>query len=422
MTTCSYGFRIVGACSEERRLCDASAAFAGHAACDERAQLEREVYLSAFWFGDDFRTFLASTGSTKGFDGVCHAPWLWFDIDRADDLDAALNDARRLAHFLADRYRIDGDELLIFYSGSKGFHIGLPTALWLPEPATNFHRVAKQLAEGIASYAGVKIDQGVYAKVQVFRAPNSRHPKTGLHKRRLSLDELTGLSLDGIRALAKSPHPFDVPTLGTTCEQAKADWLAAAKIVDAGQQAKAQRNASTSGPTLNRLTRVYLREGCDQGDRHRRLYSAVRNLAEFGCPPALAHALLTEVALDTGLPPSEVRRQIDCGLKDQDPLPVVEPATPSGRGGADDVLAKQLADLWQASPTSAPPSPMPSPGAAADIDKQLADLWQPPAPPSPADAAPAEGDDQGDAWEHPLDRLGFEGDDFGAYGKQGGRR
>jgi hypothetical protein len=26
------------------------------------------------------------------------------------------------------------------------------------------------------------------------------------------------------------------------------------------------------------------------------------------------HALLTESALDSGLPPNEVRRQIDCGL------------------------------------------------------------------------------------------------------------
>jgi hypothetical protein len=34
----------------------------------------------------------------------------------------------------------------------------------------------------------------------------------------------------------------------------------------------------------------------------------------FGCPPALAHALLTEAGLDSGLPPKEVRRQIDCGL------------------------------------------------------------------------------------------------------------
>lgn len=37
-------------------------------------------------------------------------------------------------------------------------------------------------------------------------------------------------------------------------------------------------------------------------------------LAEFGCAFHLAWALLSESALDTGLSPAEVRRQIECGL------------------------------------------------------------------------------------------------------------
>jgi hypothetical protein len=44
------------------------------------------------------------------------------------------------------------------------------------------------------------------------------------------------------------------------------------------------------------------------------VFSAAANLAEFGCPPALAHALLTESALDSGLAPNDVRRQIECGM------------------------------------------------------------------------------------------------------------
>ncbi|NOY29641.1 MAG: DNA primase, partial [Planctomycetes bacterium] len=42
---------------------------------------------------------------------------------------------------------------------------------------------------------------------------------------------------------------------------------------------------------------------------------AAANLAEFGCPAPLAHALLTEPGLDSGLAPKEVRRQIDCGVE-----------------------------------------------------------------------------------------------------------
>ena len=65
---------------------------------------------------------------------------------------------------------------------------------------------------------------------------------------------------------------------------------------------------------LNRATLDFIANGAGTGDRHRLLFSAAANLAEFGCPVELAHELLTEAALDSGLSPSETRRQIDCGL------------------------------------------------------------------------------------------------------------
>ena len=54
----------------------------------------------------------------------------------------------------------------------------------------------------MAEQAGVIIDAGVYDKVRCWRAPNSSHPRTGLHKRRLSVDELLHVSADAILKLA----------------------------------------------------------------------------------------------------------------------------------------------------------------------------------------------------------------------------
>ncbi len=85
----TYGFRIVGPCSGERRLVDAAAAFAAYAACDDRAHVEREAYLSAFRFGPDFADHLRRHGTTRGYAGCCWSPWLWFDIDREGDLERA---------------------------------------------------------------------------------------------------------------------------------------------------------------------------------------------------------------------------------------------------------------------------------------------------------------------------------------------
>ena len=310
------GYRIIGNAAGRRRLVDAAAALAGYAACDPRAEVDREAYLSAFAFGPDFRDYLRETGSPKSYNGPCEALYVWFDLDNENDPQVALDGGRRLASTILDRYRsFDDGDLLLFFSGAKGFHVGLPV-VWNAPLSLDFHRVARQFAEWFAQLAGVSIDTSVYDKVRAFRAPNSRHPKTGLHKRRLFLDELTGLSLDGIRQLAESPEPFGLPAPAATCEQAAADWQAAMTAVRQQIESKAQRRAAVANgmATLNRQTLDFIRDGADAGDRHRLLFSAAANLGEFNCPPALAHALLTEAGLDSGLSPSDVRRQIECGL------------------------------------------------------------------------------------------------------------
>jgi len=64
---------------------------------------------------------------------------------------------------------------------------------------------------------------------------------------------------------------------------------------------------------LNRKTREFLDGKVDVGERHPRLYSAAANLAELGCPLLAVRALLTEPALDLGLPPKDVARAIENG-------------------------------------------------------------------------------------------------------------
>lgn len=319
-----YGFRILGDCRGERRLVDWPAAFAAYCRCDGQAEVEREAYLSAFTFGDAFRDHLTTTGSTKGYSGPCWTPWLWFDIDFAGQLERAHDAAKALCATLVQRYKLDDETLLVFFSGSKGFHVGVPTALLDssengPEASAMFHHVARQFAEHVATLAGITIDSGVYDCVRAFRAPNSRHGKTGLHKRRFEFEELLHLTTARIVQYAETPEPFELSAKPIALsETAASDWQQAAYTVGQQRQAMQQRRqalaSGTAPATLNRATLEFLRNGATVGDRHRLLFSAAANLAEFRCPGALAHALLTESALDSGLSPSEVRRQIDCGL------------------------------------------------------------------------------------------------------------
>jgi len=312
----NLGFRIVGPTTNDRRLVDWSAAFRGCCECDIRAEVGKESYLSAFVFGDDFRAYLAATGSTKGYAGATWSPWLWFDIDR-DDIDQATLEARRLAAGLVDRYKLDDDDLLAFFSGSKGYHLGLPLSVCgSPAPSQTFYKVCRRFAEATAASLSVGVDAGVYDRVRAFRAPNSRHQKTGLHKRRLTFCELMGLTTRRIVELATKPEPFDIPEPAQVADQAVVDWSAAVESVENEHRAAEMRRGSVgmTGARLNRSTLEFIRDGATSGDRHRLLFSAAANLAEFGCPAALAEALLNEPALDSGLSPSDVKRQIECGL------------------------------------------------------------------------------------------------------------
>ena len=378
-STAPYGFRVVGSPFADRRLVDWQAAFLGYCQCDERADVEREGYLSAFTFDADFRRLLAATGSPKGYSGLCGSPWLWWDIDREGDLERATSDARRLAAALAERYRLDGDELLLFLSGGKGYHLGLPLSrAGSPAPAVTFNAVARRFAERFAERLGFATDAGVYDRVRLFRAPNSRHPKTGLHKRRLTFAELLHLGTPAILRLAEQPEPFDPPEPPAPDAQAVADWNEAETATQAAATARRERQgAGAAAGRLNRRTLAVIRGELPTGDRHRLLFSAAANLAELACPPGLAHELLTEAGLDAGLSPSETRRQIDCGL---------------AAGLAPGTTA---ADCDQAPPTGPPTEPTPpaatrgpepkpeSPAAGLELPAELARLWRQAGTPTP---------------------------------------
>lgn len=146
-----YGFRVVGGVHELRRLVHAAAAFVAHCTADPKAETERESYLSAFAYGDDFRSYLELHNTPRGYAGSCSSPWLWFDLDREDPANA-LGDARSLLGCLLFRYsEFDEDDLLVFFSGNKGFHVGLPLTN-KPSPSAVFHLVCRKMAEGLGRH------------------------------------------------------------------------------------------------------------------------------------------------------------------------------------------------------------------------------------------------------------------------------
>lgn len=309
------GYRIEGSCDRERKIVNYDRAFAAYAACDDDARCHIEGFLSPFQYDHEIRRRIndgVGRLDVRGFDGRCWSRFVWFDIDREGDINAAAKAARCLAMRLVDRYQLNESELLVFFSGAKGFHVGLPTSLFDPSPAVAFNATVRKLAEALAASVGVVVDVAIYSKVQPLRAPNSKHGKTGRHKRFVTFDELLKVKPLAIVANAAEPIEFELPDAPEIDERAVEDWRAACESVN--QQAEAVKVFAGDRSELNRSTLDFIRDGADSGDRHRMLYSAAANLGELGCSLRLASALLTESALDSGLPPVDVRRAIENGI------------------------------------------------------------------------------------------------------------
>ena len=310
-----FGFRALGRDAERREIVWCSG-FTAHVEADPRATTLGECFLSHFQFPNEFRKHVSATGSTRGYTGPTWLEWLVFDIDVEGDINEALKQARRLAAWLVDRFKIEPDDAMIFYSGSKGFHVCLRSSLWDGQPAKEFHRYARQFAEFLATNADVKVDSGVYARVNLLRAPNSRHKKTGRFKVQLQFDELQNLTPDEIFTIATEPRKGWIPEHTPYSPEAAECWAEVCKLVDDDQTATTERRASGSKASkLNPTTRAFLMDGAFVGDRHRELFSCAANFGEFSSIEELTFAILTPAGLNTGLTASEVQRQISCGLR-----------------------------------------------------------------------------------------------------------
>jgi len=164
---------------------------------------DTDCYRTYFRYPEEFKSFFDKTKSIRGYSGMAYADFLPIDIDNAD-----LREAQRIAReFLAritTYYPVDMNSLSIFFSGSKGFHIFIPSALLGIAPSSNIAQIFKKFAEFLLGGWSIKYDSQIYDTTRLFRVNNTRHSKTGLFKIQLSAEEIIGLDIAAIKKLAEN--------------------------------------------------------------------------------------------------------------------------------------------------------------------------------------------------------------------------
>lgn len=310
----SIGFIVRGGPEQPRKLCDWAKAFEACAECAEMAPHGTEGYLSMFTYGPDFEAHMAAHSTPKGFEGATGGPYVWLDFDGPE----ALDDVRRLCVHWESWVDASTPPPLVFFSGNKGYHVGIDAALMNATPGPAFHHTARAFAATLAAQAGASrtLDTAIYDRVRLFRAPNSRHPKTGLCKVWLEADGLTRITEGQIRERARNPHPFEVPEAPPLDMRLAGLWNAATHEATQARARQTERKeaAAQGDARLNPSTLHFLRDGAKEGERSLRLFQAAANLTECGAPARLVSMLLEDTARHIGLPPVEIHRQIECGI------------------------------------------------------------------------------------------------------------
>ena len=148
--------------------------------------------------------YYAKNNRIGGYDGIVFPKIFPIDIDCGGDLESSLKVCREITGTLVHVFDIDRNSFRIFYSGSKGYHIEIPSSLFdiTPAPQKEMCRMLKSIALKLHD----NVDDKIYKPNMLWRIANTINSKSGLYKVQIHYNELHSLSTSEIQEIAKTPR------------------------------------------------------------------------------------------------------------------------------------------------------------------------------------------------------------------------
>ena len=162
-----------------------------------------EAYTSLFTFTEEVIDYVKNNISKKtqkpsieGYIGKCSSSYLWIDVDVEGNLPLATKSMIEIVYRLNENYGITYKSLKVFFSGSKGYHIGIPSKCFGAQEYSSeiLPSVHKSMVKAICgNISGV--DYVVYNTSRIWRCPFSKNQKSGRYKIPVDVKKL---ELEGI--------------------------------------------------------------------------------------------------------------------------------------------------------------------------------------------------------------------------------
>lgn len=157
---------------------------------------QNDYYLSVYKYNEEQKQKFDKTGSIAGINDVVTNDII-FDFD-SKNLEKARQDSVTTINRLK-QYNITPEEVNIYFSGSKGFHLVIHTSEeFTPKETKTF---AEKVAKDLETF-----DSSVYNSNRIFRVVGTKHNETGLYKTPLSFEELESSNITEFKKLATESY------------------------------------------------------------------------------------------------------------------------------------------------------------------------------------------------------------------------
>lgn len=137
--------------------------------------------------------------------------YLDLDIDNIEeDYNKLIRDLKILIHKLVTEFHVEQNDIQIYFSGSKGFHLIISENIFGFEPGRTLNKDLKKVAVYLKAYTLTKcIDTKIYDYKRLFRINNTINSKTGLYKVRILYNDLINMSYDELIDYASKPKDIE---------------------------------------------------------------------------------------------------------------------------------------------------------------------------------------------------------------------
>lgn len=155
---------------------------------------ERDCYVSTYYYNEEQYKNFQVTKSVRGITDV-KTDRFFLDFDSTDPELARL-DAIKAVNRLKE-YGVKENNIEVFYSGSKGYHIVVQLNKLL-DPQSIKSIAINKFGKDLKTF-----DASLYDANQIIRVPYTKHPKSGLYKTPINIKTLTTSTTEKIKELAK---------------------------------------------------------------------------------------------------------------------------------------------------------------------------------------------------------------------------